>query len=198
MISTGEPQLLSVACLFADVRGSTALTNSLGIVRMSAFVGEFLDEFDRIVHGEGGRVGNYSGDGALAVFSGDFRVDRAVAAASSLQSNLRQGNLPVSGCGGPEAGSTSRRLPFQVSTGIDVGSAVERAVGYNYRGTSWVGRCPNTSAKLTKRGDATASIAITEEALAEISSDCAIPPGLWTPAESELVGGETRTVFVPR
>jgi class 3 adenylate cyclase len=168
-------------------------------MRMADYVGAFLDEMYRVVKREGGVIGSYNGDGALAVFEGRDRADRAVAAAVRLQHRMVLGIplQPIRSASSEGPFSWEQSVPFPIGAGVDLGEVVPRTVGFGeMTGTSWIGRCTNTAEKLSKRADAIGSVAITDEVLQSLSGRPELPLTVWKPAECQNVGGEWRAVHV--
>lgn len=64
----GESGTLTAAILFADLRGSTTLANTLGTGPFIRQLNSFFDRLVGAVEGQGGDVLKFMGDGLLAVF----------------------------------------------------------------------------------------------------------------------------------
>src|ERR1700754_3845311 len=61
----------TVAVLFADLVGSTALSQRVDLEEVQRLTEDVLREWTRIVEAHRGRIVDYSGDGVLAVFGAD-------------------------------------------------------------------------------------------------------------------------------
>jgi adenylate cyclase len=109
--------------LFADLRGFTALAESLGAPEVIALLNRYLSAMSDAILDHGGTVVSYMGDGIMAVFGApvaqDDHADRAVAAARemlrrlpSVGGDLRMG---IGLCSGPVMSGTvgsARRMEY--------------------------------------------------------------------------------------
>lgn len=77
-------QELSV--VFADIRGFTAISRDLGPDRTIQMINRYLSHVQAGIAGNGGFVGNYMGDGLLALFPG--RMDDALHGAIAMSRGL--------------------------------------------------------------------------------------------------------------
>ncbi|ACB34828.1 adenylate/guanylate cyclase [Leptothrix cholodnii SP-6] len=71
------PQTVTCTVLFADLRGSTSLYESLGNAEAASVVTQSVSVVGRIIEGQGGRVIKTLGDGLMAVFKGPLPAIRA-------------------------------------------------------------------------------------------------------------------------
>ena len=78
-------QILERTVLFADLRGSTAMYETLGNAEATAVVTHSVSLLARVVEGHGGTVVKTLGDGLMAMFT---RPSRAVAAADEMHDLL--------------------------------------------------------------------------------------------------------------
>jgi adenylate cyclase len=103
--------------LFADLRGSTALYETLGNARATALVTEVVHHLAQRVQGNGGQVVKTLGDGLMAVFG---RASNGVGAAMQMQEAM---DRP------PSHGSTlmgqAALPPLQLQIAITAGEVVE-------------------------------------------------------------------------
>jgi class 3 adenylate cyclase len=166
------------ATAFVDVRGSTALTGSLGVRKMRDFLQLFFaGVLDRIV-AQDGRLCDINGDGVLAVFRGDGRVDRALAAAIAVERMVADGT---------QFGSVSG-----IRVGIDDGQVCRGYVGEGLnRHQFWVGA--NVAAKVSRMLAPSDAIGITGRALSLLSSG-ARESSVWSAEEGIVIGGEELAV----
>ncbi|MCB9760489.1 MAG: adenylate/guanylate cyclase domain-containing protein [Alphaproteobacteria bacterium] len=77
-----------VAVLFADLRGFTALSEGTSAVEVVALLNRYFSRAVAVIHGQGGAVDKFMGDGLMAVFFGGedrSAASQAVAAALGLQ-----------------------------------------------------------------------------------------------------------------
>jgi class 3 adenylate cyclase len=79
-----RPQRRSVAILFADLEGSSALSRTLSAASYFALVRRLTREIDAEVVDRGGVVGKHMGDGVTAFFLSDGPGDESQAAAASV------------------------------------------------------------------------------------------------------------------
>ena len=91
-----EQQLKQVTVLFTDIVGSTSLSQQLDPEEIHAVMNGALERFTAIVQAHDGRVLQYAGDSALAVFGADAaREDDAergvLAGLALLEEGVRQG-----------------------------------------------------------------------------------------------------------
>ncbi len=142
-LAVGEFGILPDYCsLFLDVHGSTAHLQEPGDYEIQRTVGELLQGTRRLVEIMGGSLVEIQGDGALALFGGRDRFDRAVAAASMIQ------NLAVTSVAEDFRRRTGRS--FEIGVGLARGDVTALCVHAD-RGISWLCLCTNTAAKLAKR-----------------------------------------------
>src|SRR5689334_812421 len=83
--ASGMTQILERTVLFADLRGSTAMYETLGNAEATAVVTYSVSLLARVVEGHGGTVVKTLGDGLMAMFT---RPSRAVSAADEMHDLL--------------------------------------------------------------------------------------------------------------
>lgn len=145
-LEVGTSGVLANYCgLFLDVHGSTAHLQELGNDEVQRTVGDLVAEIGRIVEARDGFLAEIQGDGALVLFGGRERFDRAVAVASEIQ-NLVTGRI---------AADFRRRTgrTFEIGVGVARGDVIARCV-HSDRGISWLCLCTNMAAKLAKNAPA--------------------------------------------
>ena len=87
---------LEVSALFADIRGSTAMAESMAPAAYSAAVDEYVRTASHAIREPGGIVDKLLGDGVMALFIPGFvGGDHAGAAVASARQILRDVSLPV-------------------------------------------------------------------------------------------------------
>jgi len=142
-------------------------------------------------------VGDFNGDGALVLFSGEGRSRRAVLAAiqikklaeSVIASRVHEHFERVA-----RQGSGFDEVPFSVRIGVDESELYAVRVGTSENsGVSWVGRSPNTSAKLSRESDP-GSITVTREVSSELSRGSEIRGVGWSVETEVRIGGDSRFV----
>lgn len=89
-----EPEQQDVCILFSDIRGFTALAQSIPPGQLFASVSRHLGSQVESVYAHGGYVDKFSGDGIMAVFDGDAMTRDACACALEMmaENHLMQGD----------------------------------------------------------------------------------------------------------
>jgi class 3 adenylate cyclase len=106
-------QIVERSVLFADLRGSTSMYETLGNADATAVVTQSVALLAQIVGHHGGRVVKTLGDGLMAMFDGPAQ---AVAAAVELHESLERIGSP--------AGS-GRSVPLKLQVGLAHGEVIE-------------------------------------------------------------------------
>lgn len=110
---------LDISVVFADVRGSTALAETMGAVAFRDALQRFYGLAAGAIEKHGGFVDKYLGDGVMAEFipilAGQAHAKRAIAAALDLVSAVERSSLPASG--------------FRVGAGVHRGTAFVGVLG---------------------------------------------------------------------
>jgi adenylate cyclase len=104
--------------LFADLRGSTSMYETLGNADASAVVTQSIALLARIVGNHGGRLVKTLGDGLMAMFTAP---EAAVAASDDMHESLERIGAP--GDGGLAA--HARAVPLKLQVGLARGEVVE-------------------------------------------------------------------------
>ena len=127
----GVRRSLHVAALFADVSGSTAVSEALaregaaGTEEFSGLINGVLGPMVGHVHRHGGEVAKFAGDAVTAVFPTADRDEadvarRALRCAADIQAGVRDGRARA---------TTVGRLGLSVSIGVAIGPAAGTVVG---------------------------------------------------------------------
>ena len=103
-----------VSVMFADLRGFTALSETMSSQQIFSFINRFLAFVAPNIRNNGGFVVHYMGDGLLALFPGE--PDRAVKAAVEMQRSLADA-MAVGGLGDFVQKSNPPRLGIGLSYG---------------------------------------------------------------------------------
>ena len=111
-------QIVERTVLFADLRGSTSMYETLGNADATAVVTQSVSLLARIVINHGGRVVKTLGDGLMAMFTAP---DSAVAAADEMHDSLERIGAP--GDGGLAA--HARTVPLKLQVGLAHGEVIE-------------------------------------------------------------------------
>jgi class 3 adenylate cyclase len=147
IVSAGEaslaPHRRDICCVFVDVRGFTAFTDSAEPEEVMAMLGEFHAAMGPLITEHEGTVPHFAGDGILIFFNDPLPVsdpcDRAARMAVAMQRRF----APLS--------EHWRRLGYELHLGIGIarGFATLGAVGYEGRvDYSAIGSVVNLAARL--------------------------------------------------
>lgn len=112
-----------VSVLFADISGFTALSERLDPEQVSEIMHRMFDIVLRVVHEHGGRVNQFLGDGAMALFGeapAEQHASRALSAALDVQERLETVRREV---------RRSYGLEFRVRMAINTGPVVVGTIG---------------------------------------------------------------------
>ncbi len=113
--------------LFADIRGSMALSGSVGVEDWWSMIATLFELMSDAVHRAGGWVGAFTGDGIKGVFEADGRDDdhahRACQAALSMREGMKQPAAEL---------RRERQLELSVRIGINTGEIVTGTLGDGY------------------------------------------------------------------
>ena len=124
----GEPAVRTVAILYADIVGSTGLTERLPPERMFALLRSFRERTCRVVFDHGGTLDKYLGDGFMATFGGieaqANAAERALGCAFALQDEMDRWNAKRARRGAAQ---------IDVSVGVHFGPVVAGNLGSQTR-----------------------------------------------------------------
>jgi len=155
---THHDEVRPVTALFADVVGSTALSEHLPPEEAKALIGECVNQMSRAVHEYGGTVQAYMGDGICAYFgvptAHEDDPERAARAALRIVEVVREYAREVEQAWGIER--------FDVRVGINTGPAAVGLVGDVDHQTVAFGDTTNVAARLQSVA-APGTIAVGEE-----------------------------------
>lgn len=113
-------QTVERTVLFADLRGSTAMYETLGNADATAVITQSVGLVAGIVRHHGGQVIKTLGDGLLALFRSPAE---AVAAADDMHDSLGHVGAPVD----PDRTQAALRVPLKLQVGLAQGEVVEMA-----------------------------------------------------------------------
>jgi len=111
-------QIVKCTVLFADLRGSTSMYETLGNTDATAVVTQSVALLARIVGNHQGRVVKTLGDGLMAMFSAP---SLAVGAADDMHDSLERIGVP----GGMGVAARARAVPLKLQVGLAHGEVVE-------------------------------------------------------------------------
>ena len=133
------PEERQVAICFTDIRGFTALSESMDPVQLFASLSAHLREQIETVYKFGGYVDKFNGDGLMAVFDGDEMVQKCCLCALSIMEETTRAN--------PKGSSTGEKFPIGI--GIHTGRVVIGNIGSEtHLDHSAVGTNVNLAARL--------------------------------------------------
>ena len=111
-------EIVERTVLFADLRGSTSMYESLGNADATAVVTQSVALLARIVSHHGGRVVKTLGDGLMAMFTAP---PAALAAADEMHDSLERIGAPGDG----SLASHARLVPLKLQVGLAHGELIE-------------------------------------------------------------------------
>lgn len=103
-IRRGDRRRIEAAILFCDLRDFTSMSASLGEAALFAALDRYFEAVVEAVHGEGGDVLKFLGDGILAIFAVEEAGSRSIAARAALRA---VGHARASLDGGGAAGDAA-------------------------------------------------------------------------------------------
>lgn len=90
---------VAMSMLFADIRGSTALSETMSPMEFSQLINRFYTKSTKAIAEEDGLVGNLAGDSVAAFwgagFAGPNYVQRTIKVAQDLQRLMEWQNIPI-------------------------------------------------------------------------------------------------------
>ncbi|SHM13661.1 adenylate/guanylate cyclase domain-containing protein [Hymenobacter psychrotolerans] len=113
-------EMVDATVLFVDICGFTSLAEVLPPADVVTLLNSYFDQMVTEIIAQGGYVDKFMGDAVMAVFRGDFHLDRAMDAALAVRTSLQEHEdmLP----------NGSRYQP-QISIGINTGEMVSGNIG---------------------------------------------------------------------
>jgi adenylate cyclase len=106
--------------MFVDICGFTAITEQVAANAVVKLLNGLFDKIVKEILAQGGHVDKFMGDAVMAVFRGDYHLDRAIDAALSLKEQIK--NIE-----GLETGGIAYKP--EVSIGINSGEMVSGNIG---------------------------------------------------------------------
>lgn len=195
-IATSEAVFsMDAAVLSTDIRSFSGMVNAFGRQAMVAVIRSFFSGMIRIVAENHGQIADFNGDGMIAVFDGDDRVDRAIRAAGQagwfVEEVLRR-RLHDIFVGSQLVPDAERIAMFDAGFAVDEGVVFACSVGHSGGDDPvWIGACVNRSAKLCKLARHPTSIMVTRDAFDRMTFTAGDPfHSQWLVAgEAVKVGG---------
>ncbi|WP_419659913.1 Cya: adenylate cyclase [Desulfosarcina variabilis str. Montpellier] len=133
-----------VAVLFADVVGITRIAEALDPETLHRLMDGCFEILGDVVHGTGGTINQYTGDGIMAIFGAPIALDDYVAKAcyAGLEIQRRLKDYQ-------KRASRTWKVNFQMRIGIHAGRVLVGAIGDNLRlDYSAIGDTTNLAARL--------------------------------------------------
>ena len=133
-----------VTILFADLRGFTSLSESLGPPELLALLNRYLDRMSGAIEAHGGVIDKFIGDAIMALFGAPVAQgdapSRAIAAARAMETALAELNSELAAEGRP---------PLAIGVGINTARVVAGNIGSHRRlNYSVIGDGVNVAARL--------------------------------------------------
>ena len=177
-----------IAILFSDIRGFTAMAESMGPDAIAHLLSEYFTEMVELIFEHGGTLDKFIGDAIMALWGAPTArpddADRALRAAIAMQQTIAELNRRWAGAGRPEIG---------VGIGINYGDVFAGNIGSHRRlEYTVIGDAVNVANRLCS--EAAAGEILVSEALCQVVTDQADYEYL--PAMA--LRGRTRSVQVYR
>lgn len=164
-----------VAVLFADVRGFTRISESMGAERTMAFVQGFHQRVTPVIFAHGGTLEKYIGDAVMATFgtpsSGPDDATRALRCAVTLAAEIHRWSAERAAGG---------EAPVEVGIGAHYGEAVVGSIGDGQRLDYLViGDIVNVTSRLERlTREMDAQIVVSDELVSRVRAEGAETDGL--------------------
>ncbi|GAB2687987.1 adenylate/guanylate cyclase domain-containing protein [Mucilaginibacter koreensis] len=113
-------ELLEATVMFIDVCGFTSITEQIPANQVVELLNGLFDKIVQEIIAQDGHVDKFMGDAVMAVFRGDYHLDRAIDAALAIKEQIK---------GVPAINAGERTYQPQVSVGINSGEMVSGNIG---------------------------------------------------------------------
>lgn len=113
-------EVLDATVIFLDVCGFTAITEQAPANEVVKLLNDLFDKIVKEIIEQGGHVDKFMGDAVMAVFRGDYHLDRAIDAALAVKSQM--------GAMDPIMIGERRYLP-EIAIGINTGEMISGNIG---------------------------------------------------------------------
>ncbi|SDS59144.1 Adenylate cyclase, class 3 [Mucilaginibacter mallensis] len=113
-------EVVEATVMFIDICGFTAITEQVAANAVVTLLNGLFDKIVKEIITQGGHVDKFMGDAVMAVFRGDFHLDRAIDAALAVREQLK--NID-------EIKAGDKTYKPEVSVGINSGEMVSGNIG---------------------------------------------------------------------
>jgi adenylate cyclase len=113
-------ELLDATVMFIDVCGFTAITEQIPANEVVALLNGIFDKIVKEIIAQGGHVDKFMGDAVMAVFRGEYHLDRAVDVALAVKEQISNVEVALDG---------DKTYKPQISIGINSGEMVSGNIG---------------------------------------------------------------------
>jgi class 3 adenylate cyclase len=192
-----DPKSFTATFLVVDVRGWSKIVHDLGPDPGPAgkVIQRFWESSVPVVRDSGGQVYAWRGDGLLAAYQGDRRMERALQAADCLLGVVREKLAP--GFRAQLRAANAETIPFTVSIAITDGKAVAVPVRFGLQHSEELtGDWVNAAFEIVKWATA-GTVGITWEISRWLSknSPASLRAFTWNEPEEVLLAGAVRRVL---
>ena len=113
-------ELLEATVMFIDVCGFTAITEQIPANEVVALLNGIFDTIVKEIIAQGGHVDKFMGDAVMAVFRGEFHLDRAIDVALAVKEQISSVEVVLEG---------KKTYKPEISIGINSGEMVSGNIG---------------------------------------------------------------------
>jgi class 3 adenylate cyclase/DNA-binding NarL/FixJ family response regulator len=113
-------ELVEATVMFIDVCGFTAITEQVPANTVVKLLNSLFDKIVKEIIAQGGHVDKFMGDAVMAVFRGDYHLDRAIDAALAVKEQLKNEESLQAG---------DQLYKPEISVGINSGEMVSGNIG---------------------------------------------------------------------
>jgi len=113
-------ELLEATVMFIDVCGFTAITEQIPANEVVALLNGIFDKIVKEIIAQGGHVDKFMGDAVMAVFRGEYHLDRAIDVALAVKEQISNLEVALDG---------DKTYKPQISIGINSGEMVSGNIG---------------------------------------------------------------------
>ncbi|TGD80229.1 adenylate/guanylate cyclase domain-containing protein [Hymenobacter wooponensis] len=113
-------ETVEATVVFMDICGFTSLSEVLAPAEVVGMLNTYFDQMVKEIIAQGGYVDKFMGDAVMAVFRGDYHLDRAIDAALAVRSVVHANQHTL---------SDGKSYQPQVSIGVNTGEMVSGNIG---------------------------------------------------------------------